>query len=161
MADYEPTNWSCGETITAERMNKIERGVADIMSEYVPTEWSCGDVITAEKLNKIEQAIANADCGGGSSDFSTAEVTFTVDAGISMYVAELLPTGYVIAADEGDVEENTVTVVLFNGAQIVSVIPDEPLTHVTAVTTGEVSWDDENTTLFIEGDGTAIISIVS
>ena len=88
MADYEPTNWSCGETITAERMNKIERGVADIMSEYVPTEWSCGDVITAEKLNKIEQAIANADCGGGSSDFSTAEVTITSN---SMAAAVWMP----------------------------------------------------------------------
>ena len=50
------------------------------MSEYVPTEWKCGDILTAEALNKIEQGIANADCGGGgSSDFSTAEVTVRCD----------------------------------------------------------------------------------
>lgn len=32
---------------------------------YEPTEWECGDVVTAEKLNKIENGIANADGGGG------------------------------------------------------------------------------------------------
>ena len=58
---YEPTEWNCGETITAEKMNKLERGVAEV-SEYVPNEWQCGDVITAEKLNRLEQAVA--DCGG-------------------------------------------------------------------------------------------------
>lgn len=26
---------------------------------YTPTEWTTGDIITAEKLNKIEQGIAN------------------------------------------------------------------------------------------------------
>ena len=30
---------------------------------YTPTEWSCGDVVTAEALNKLEQGIAQADGG--------------------------------------------------------------------------------------------------
>lgn len=30
------------------------------MSEYTPTVWETGDLITAEKLNKIEDGIANA-----------------------------------------------------------------------------------------------------
>ena len=51
---YEATEWMCGDTVTAEKLNKLERGVQDIMSDYVPTVWECGDVITAEKLNKLE-----------------------------------------------------------------------------------------------------------
>lgn len=31
--------------------------------EYTPTEWKNGDVITAEKLNKLEQGIANSNSG--------------------------------------------------------------------------------------------------
>lgn len=31
---------------------------------YTPTEWKCGDVVTAEALNKIEQGIANSGGGG-------------------------------------------------------------------------------------------------
>ena len=72
---YTPNEWACGDTLTAEKLNNIERGISEMNSEYVPTEWQCGDTITAEKLNKIEQGIANA--GGGSSDFSTAEVTIS------------------------------------------------------------------------------------
>ena len=30
---------------------------------YTPTEWKCGDTITAEKLNKLEQAVANGESG--------------------------------------------------------------------------------------------------
>ena len=44
-------------------------------NEYTPTVWKTGDVITAEKLNKIEEGIANAEGGGGESEFNTAEVT--------------------------------------------------------------------------------------
>ena len=30
---------------------------------YQPTNWQCGDTITAEKLNKLEQGVANAGGG--------------------------------------------------------------------------------------------------
>lgn len=76
---YEPTVWNCDDGISAEKLNKLEEGVAQIMSDYVPTQWSCGDTITAEKLNKLEQAVAEAS-EGGSSDFSTAQVTFVNDS---------------------------------------------------------------------------------
>lgn len=32
---------------------------------YTPTEWATGDVITAQKLNKMEQGIADAGAGAG------------------------------------------------------------------------------------------------
>lgn len=41
---------------------------------YEKNTWAEGDVVTSEKLNHIEDGVANAG-GGGSSDFSTAEVT--------------------------------------------------------------------------------------
>ena len=30
---------------------------------YEPTVWQCGDTITAEKLNKLEQGVANSGGG--------------------------------------------------------------------------------------------------
>lgn len=33
---------------------------------YTPTEWKCGDTITAEKLNKLENGLADCCGGGGS-----------------------------------------------------------------------------------------------
>ena len=86
---YTPTEWACGDVVTAEKMNNIERGVSEIMSEYVPTEWSCGDVITAEALNKIEQGIANADSGGG--DFNTAQVTLISAYGGAFSMVDFSP----------------------------------------------------------------------
>lgn len=70
---YEPTTWVTGDIITATKLNNIESGVQSVSSSYTPTTWVTGDIITATKLNNIEQGIANA--GGGSSDFSTAQVT--------------------------------------------------------------------------------------
>lgn len=32
---------------------------------YEPTNWSDGDIVTAEKLNKIEQGVTNAGAGSG------------------------------------------------------------------------------------------------
>lgn len=74
---YTPNEWACGDTLTAEKLNNIERGISEMNSEYVPTEWQCGDTITAEKLNKIEQGIANAS-GGGSWTVLTEESVTTI-----------------------------------------------------------------------------------
>lgn len=32
---------------------------------YMPTNWQTGDIVTAEKLNKLENGVANADGAGG------------------------------------------------------------------------------------------------
>lgn len=32
---------------------------------YNPTVWQTGDIVTAEKLNKLENGLANVDVGGG------------------------------------------------------------------------------------------------
>lgn len=74
---YTPQTWANGDIITATKLNNIESGVQSVSNSYTPTTWVNGDIITAVKLNNIEQGIANA--GGGSSDFSTAEVTLISD----------------------------------------------------------------------------------
>lgn len=44
-------------------------------NEYIPTVWQTGDIITAEKLNKIEDGIAGAPVPTGKKEItSTAEV---------------------------------------------------------------------------------------
>ena len=32
---------------------------------YIPTEWQTGDIVTAEKLNKLEEGVAASGGGGG------------------------------------------------------------------------------------------------
>lgn len=34
---------------------------------YIPTEWQTGDIVTAEKLNKLEEGVASGGGGGGGA----------------------------------------------------------------------------------------------
>ena len=70
---YTPTEWESTDVVTATRMNALEQAVGDMNMSYTPNVWSDGDILSAEKMNALEQAVASG--GGGSSDFSTAEVT--------------------------------------------------------------------------------------
>lgn len=46
---------------------------------YIPTEWKCGDVVSAEKLNKLEEGLAECCSGGGSEPLIfTANIKFGV-----------------------------------------------------------------------------------
>ena len=116
---YTPTDWECGQTVTAEKLNNIERGVADVNSEYTPTTWQCGDLITAEAMNKIEQGIANAG-GGGSSDFSTAKVTVNgaLRGNVSAPVISPSPTGFSLFPFFGEV--GSYDIVIYTGGTILS-----------------------------------------
>lgn len=68
---YTKTTWANGDTITAEKLNNAESGIEEINMSYEKQTWSNGDTITAEKLNYMENGISD----GGSSDFTTANVT--------------------------------------------------------------------------------------
>lgn len=35
---------------------------------YTPKTWACGDTITAEELNRMEEGISSAQSGGGTSE---------------------------------------------------------------------------------------------
>lgn len=77
---YTPTEWEPTDVVTATRMNALEQAVGDMNMSYTPNTWSDGDILSAEKMNALEQAVAS---GGGSSDFSTAQVTFVNNTGAS------------------------------------------------------------------------------
>ena len=114
---YTPQTWANGDIITATKLNNIESGVQSVSNSYTPTTWVTGDIITATKLNNIEQGIANA--GGGSSDFSTAEVTFIcnspedVEATVKMATVEEAAPPFVANAT------STGGFSLFNGDEVV------------------------------------------
>ena len=155
---YEPNEWSCGDTVTAEKLNAMERGISDMNADYVPTEWVCGDVITAEKLNHMEQGIANGCEGGGSSDFRTAQVTFvnnTSDPISSIYVCVYdAPFSAAVAGNvfsTGSVDYN---VPLYKGVCYWAVTDSS----VNVSVSGDVEWDSENGGLLITGDCTITIS---
>jgi len=46
---------------------------------YTPTEWNNGDVITAEKLNKLENGVAAGGSGGGVLVVNMNSATGTLD----------------------------------------------------------------------------------
>ena len=150
---YEATDWMCGDTVTAEKLNKLERGVQDIMSDYVPTVWECGDVITAEKLNKLEQAVADFE-GGGSSDFSTAEVTVVnnTNTGVNILGAIIdhdVINGGMIMADN---DTHAIEAVLYKAEGLI-IVDDE---EATITVSGDAELDE--TSVIITGDCTITIS---
>lgn len=44
---------------------------------YAPTQWNTGDVVTAEKLNKLEQGVAAAGGGSGDGNLLVVDATAT------------------------------------------------------------------------------------
>lgn len=159
---YEPTNWKTGDVVTSAKLNKIEGGVSEVSEAYEPTVWKTGDVVTSAKLNKIEQALAD---DSGSSDFSTAEVTFingsSQDTVYRVQATEIvdntvLYSGYLTVSNE---EPVTLTVPLYKGSYQLSVgcfKQDTVDQSVPPTATGEISLQllDGGPVFMITGDGT-------
>lgn len=86
---------------------------------YEPTDWNCGDVISAERLNHMEQGISNG--GGGSSDFSTAEVTVVNNSSPLEWVAVVAYPEYNLLVGEYDnISSGTYIMPLYKGRLILS-----------------------------------------
>lgn len=48
---------------------------------YIPTEWKTGDIVTAEKLNKLEEGVASGGGGGGVMVVKcTGTATYSIDS---------------------------------------------------------------------------------
>ena len=150
MATQKGRNWSSGDIVTAANLSSIERGVSALAEEYTPTAWANGNTVTAAGLNNIEQGIVNA--GGGSSDFSTAQVTISGSNGLTPLS---IPTigewseqyGIAFYADDGINQ-----VLLYKGVASFYT-PD------TLVVTGNCHEDPNDPgEYFITGDCTIIIS---
>lgn len=120
---YEPTTWVTGDIITATKLNNIESGVQSVSSSYTPTTWATGDIITATKLNNIEQGIANA--GGGSSDFSIAEVTVSVgdspNVALTCAIADNYESEYYSNYNINIHNDTVVNVILYKGSAVAEI----------------------------------------
>ena len=57
---YEPTNWQNGDTITAEKLNKMESGIAENDGYWIPLEFTAGVFsVPADKQNEVELMLIN------------------------------------------------------------------------------------------------------
>ena len=156
---YTPTEWESTDVVTATRLNALEQAVGDLNMSYTPNVWQNGDILTADKMNALEQAVASG--GGGSSDFTTATVTYS-NAGYSQVTISLLDlhttddyelglNGYLFedftVMSHGD--EYTVTVPLYKGNYVVV-----NNSGSSPVVTGDVSLIADGELILIQGDGT-------
>ena len=111
---YTPTEWESTNVVTATRMNALEQAVGDMNMSYTPNTWSDGDILSADKMNALEQAVASG--GGGSSDFSTAQVTFDNSAGAQFMLPVILtlPSGGT-SASSIDAASGEIQAILYKG----------------------------------------------
>lgn len=66
---------------------------------YTPTNWETGDTITAEKLNKLEQGVANAGGSTGGGVLVVHDVDGTLDKTWQEITDAMLSGGAVVAFD--------------------------------------------------------------
>ena len=158
---YTPTEWESADIVTATRINKLETAVGDMNMSYTPNVWSDGDILSADKMNALEQAVASG--GGGSSDFSTAEVTISGYNGsafaLEVIYEETFPFGYKgvflynnnqFSRDCFTEDETPITWTLYYIGDSFVCYPGN--TYVSS--TGDVVYDENNNTLTITGDCT-------
>lgn len=155
---YTPNEWACGDEITANKLNSIERGIAEVNGEYTPTEWVCGDIITADRMNHIEQGIANAG-GGGSSDFSTAEVTFVNSSNDGdeyvVMVIQATEGGMMLTPRTVYYNPVTVNLPLYKGKYMLFPEDFSSIDQTSVPTcTGDITFDSDEGYFLIEGNGT-------
>lgn len=119
---YTKNTWQSGDVVTSAKLNHMEDGIEEQNMSYTKNTWQSGDVVTSAKLNHMEDGIEAAS-QGGSSDFTTAQVTLTDtreanSAGVSI-------TGVFVGEYEFDSQidatqgTTTKTIVLYKGFQIV------------------------------------------
>lgn len=154
---YEPTTWVTGDIITATKLNNIESGVQSVSSSYTPTTWVTGDIITAVKLNNIEQGIANAGGGGGSSDFSTAQVTVINNSLQNIPIYAPFDTQYGPMGSQTSSPQSNISfdVIIHNNIGTLLYFDYGAITYQTEAT-GNIEKDNDD--FIITGDGTITIS---
>ena len=162
---YTPTEWETADIVTAQRMNALETAVGELNMSYTPNTWSDGDILSASKMNALEQAVASG--GGGSSDFSTAEVTVVngLNIPVSASTARACETGDMGAGapamiyPEIDVmgsQSATFSIVLYKGKSVAIFY----LESGTITVSGNITIVGEGDGIILEitGDGTITIS---
>lgn len=143
------------------------------MSDYIVKDTELTSVANAIRIKGgtnsqlvfpggFVSAIGNISGGGGSSDFSTAEVTITANADILFYGAIALlddltydDASYtVISVRAGHPE--TFNVIMYKGAAILINSDDAPFANVSL--SGSLELIDDDYAIKVTGDGTITIS---
>ena len=55
--DSELNSWALNETLSKDKLNRMETNLQSINSSYQTTNWQDNDIVTADKLNKLEQGL--------------------------------------------------------------------------------------------------------
>ena len=123
---YEPKEWVCGETITADALNNIENGIADASSVFIVNFTNEGGTWVADKtFSEIKEALLSdnvvkaikSDMGGDVQCFTTevrymnmgyelVEVTWINAEGFTNYIscsvskATVAPNGAITLSQE-------------------------------------------------------------
>ena len=151
---YTPTIWVRGDTASSERLNKLETAVGEMNMSYSPHTWVTDEDITAARLNALEQGVAAG--GGGSSDYSTAELTVIGYNGLTYFqppifpclVNNVLKTSLLV---EQELNEQSYTVPLYKGTAV-------GLTMVSVMAvSGSVTFDSTTGEITITGNGTITV----
>lgn len=156
---YTPTEWESTDVVTATRMNALEQAVGDMNMSYTPNTWSDGDILSAEKMNALEQAVASG--GGGSSDFSTAEVTFIIENGASATTTNLfivmgqVGERYLVYREEMPFSAGIATLPLVDGYSSFGIVPES---GVVVTVSGNAEYYSEDEEIGITGDCTITVS---
>ena len=85
---YTPTNWQTGDTVTAERLNKMEQGIQTAVDPFVITCTPTAQDYSGVMDVTFEEIKAAADAGkkiiykipAGNGKFYTADATYTYNA---------------------------------------------------------------------------------
>ena len=55
--DSELNSWISNETLSKDKLNRMETNLSSINSSYQTINWQDNDIVTADKLNKLEQGL--------------------------------------------------------------------------------------------------------
>ena len=59
---YTPTNWQTGDTVTAEKLNKMEQGIEENAGYWIPLQFSNGTFsVPVDKVDEVLYALYNPD----------------------------------------------------------------------------------------------------
>lgn len=156
---YTPTNWASTDVVTATRMNALEQAVGEIDMSYTPNVWQDGDVLTASKMNALEQAVASGG-GGGSSDFSTAQVTIVNNTSLDADARCVCITEDGLEQNFTSVSNSTINrnILLYSQLQEINMyFPTYGSENITVEVSGDITVDEVDLPyiyLNIRGNGT-------
>lgn len=79
---YEPKEWVCSETITADALNNIEAGVQEALAKECDCGYSCGSTyleVFAETVEAVQEGSVFVAYGTADSELTDESIRVTID----------------------------------------------------------------------------------